>query len=144
MVITIAHLHSTKPEFRFSADSDPAHSLHVEDLRCWGSLAMVLAANKAKCLSLVNHTTNVNHHKIFSETDKKINFLWTYRKDGRINIWVALWYCVVSFFFIHSFIKYVYEFLYLYACMCRYMLTSACAYVMCEFHICMYILRYCV
>ena len=37
-------------------------SRRVGDSRWWGSLTMVLAGNKAKCLSSVNHTTKSNHH----------------------------------------------------------------------------------
>ena len=32
------------------------------DSRWWGSLTMVLAVNKSKCLSPVNHTTKTIHH----------------------------------------------------------------------------------
>ena len=35
---------------------------HVRDPWWWGSLIMVPAGNKAKCLSLVNHTTKTIHH----------------------------------------------------------------------------------
>ena len=37
-------------------------SRRVGDSRWWGSLALVPAANKAKRLSSVNHTTNTIHH----------------------------------------------------------------------------------
>ena len=35
----------------------------VGDSGWWGSLTMVLAGNKAKCLLLVNHTTKILYHK---------------------------------------------------------------------------------
>ena len=48
VVITIAHLHSTKPEFRFSADSNLAHSMlkicDGEDLWQWSWLQIRLNA----------------------------------------------------------------------------------------------------
>ena len=37
-------------------------SRHVGDSRCWGSLTMVPAGNKAKRYSSVNHTTKTIHH----------------------------------------------------------------------------------
>ena len=37
----------------------------VRESRCWGSLSMVPAANKAKRLSSVNHTTKTIHHQYF-------------------------------------------------------------------------------
>ena len=57
---TTAQLHSTKPELRFCAGSNPAR--RVGDSRWWGSLTMVPAGNKAKRLSSVNHTTKTIHH----------------------------------------------------------------------------------
>ena len=39
-------------------------SRRVGDSRWWRSLTMVLAGNKAKRLSSVNHTTKTNHHLI--------------------------------------------------------------------------------
>ena len=59
-VITTAQLHSTKPELRFCAGSNPAR--RVRDSRWWGSLTIVPAGNKAKRLSSVNHTTETIHH----------------------------------------------------------------------------------
>ena len=60
VVITIAQLHSIKPELRFCAGSNPAR--RVGDSRWWGSLTMAPAGNKAKRLSSVNHTTRTIHH----------------------------------------------------------------------------------
>ena len=60
VVITTAQLHSTKPELRFCAGSNPAR--RVGDSRWWGSLTMVPAGNKAKSLSSVSHTTKTIHH----------------------------------------------------------------------------------
>ena len=55
VVITTAQLHSIKPEPRFCRFKPCLES--VGDLRWWGSLTMIPAGNKAKRLSLVNHTT---------------------------------------------------------------------------------------
>ena len=52
MVINTAQLHSTKPE--------PC-LLCIRNLWWWGSLTVVPAADKAKCLSSVNHTTKTIH-----------------------------------------------------------------------------------
>ena len=52
VVVTTAQLHSTKPELRFCAGSNPAHA--VSEIRNEGSLTMVLAGNKAKHLWSVN------------------------------------------------------------------------------------------
>ena len=60
VVITTAQLHSTKPELRFCAGSNPAR--RVGDSWWWGSLTMIPAGNKAKRLSSVNHTTKTIHH----------------------------------------------------------------------------------
>ena len=59
VAITTTQLHSTKPELRFCACSNPAR---VRDSRWWGSLTMVTAGKKPKHLSLVNHTTKTIHH----------------------------------------------------------------------------------
>ena len=59
MVITTAQLHSTKPELRFCAGSNPAR--RVGDSRWWGCLTMVPAGNKAKRLSSVNQTPKTIH-----------------------------------------------------------------------------------
>ena len=43
----------------------------VRDSRWWGSLTMAPAGNKAKSLSLVNHTTKtIHHHHIYTYTVK--------------------------------------------------------------------------
>ena len=60
VVITTAQLHSTKPELRFCAGSNPARRAGYS--RWWGSLTMVRAGNKAKRLSSVDHTTKTIHH----------------------------------------------------------------------------------
>ena len=60
VVITTTQLHSTKPELRFCAGSKPARG--VSEIRDGEDLTMVPAGNKAKCLSLVNHTTKTIHH----------------------------------------------------------------------------------
>ena len=44
----------------------------VGNSRWWGSLTMVPAENKAKCLSSVNHTTKTIHHY------RKSFFLWKF------------------------------------------------------------------
>ena len=63
LVITTAQLHSTRPELRFCAGSNPACGVSaVEHLRWWESLTMVSAGNKAKHLSSVNHTTKTIHY----------------------------------------------------------------------------------
>ena len=58
VVIITAQLHSTNPELKFCAGSNPARSVS----RWWGFLAMAPAGNKAKRLSLVNHTTKTIYH----------------------------------------------------------------------------------
>ena len=61
MVIATAQLHSTKPELRFCAGSNPACGMleirNGEDL-----LTIVTAGNKAEHLLFVNHTTKTIHH----------------------------------------------------------------------------------
>ena len=61
MVITTAQPHSTKPEHRFCAGSNPAGSvseiLDGEDLCQWSRLQIRLNA-----FSSVNHTTKTTHH----------------------------------------------------------------------------------
>ena len=59
VVITTAQLHSTKPEHRFCTVSNPA--CNVSEIRD-GKDTVVLTGNKAKRLSLVNHTTKTLHH----------------------------------------------------------------------------------
>ena len=70
MVITTVQLHSTKPKLRFCAGSNPVW--HVGDSRWWGSLRMVPAGNKVKCLLSVNHTTKTIHHHHHSSTLKSL------------------------------------------------------------------------
>ena len=61
VVITNAWLHSTKPELRFCAGSNPVCSVSEirdgEDLWQWSRLG-----NKTKRLSSFNHTTKTIHH----------------------------------------------------------------------------------
>ena len=56
----------TTAQFQPSRNSGSAQvrtcSQHVRDSRWWGSLTMVPAGNKTKCLSSVNHTTKTIHH----------------------------------------------------------------------------------
>ena len=53
--VTIAQLHSTKPELKFCTGSNPAQGMSEV---CDGeSLTMAPARNKAKCLSSVKHNT---------------------------------------------------------------------------------------
>ena len=60
MVTTAAQLHSTKPELRFCAGSNPARG--VPEIRGGEDLTMAPAGNKTKRLSSVNHTTKTIHH----------------------------------------------------------------------------------
>ena len=60
VVITTAQLHSTKPEFRFCAGSNPARG--VSEIHNGEGLKMIPVGNKAKRLSLVNDTTKAIHH----------------------------------------------------------------------------------
>ena len=60
VVITTAQLHSTKPELRFCAGSNPAR--RVRNSRWWGSLTIVMAGNKAKRFSSGNYTPKTIHH----------------------------------------------------------------------------------
>ena len=70
MVITTVQLHSTKPKLRFCAGSNLVR--HVGDSQWWGSLRMVPAGNKVKCLLSVNHTTKTIHHHHHSSTLKSL------------------------------------------------------------------------
>ena len=69
VVITNAQLHSIKPELRFCTGSNPACS-------------------KAKCLSLVNHTTKTihhhHHHHQREELRKQKVMMWKKAKEGRL------------------------------------------------------------
>ena len=60
VVMTTAKLHSSKPELRFCAGSNPARDVSEirdgEDLWQWSQLEIRL------CLSSVNHTTKTIHH----------------------------------------------------------------------------------
>ena len=71
MVIATAQLHSTKPELRFCAGSNPACGMleiqNGEDL-----LTIVAAGNKAEHLLLVNHTTKTIHHHYYQIIFKTI------------------------------------------------------------------------
>ena len=53
---------------------------HIWESRWWGSLTMVPAGNKAKCLLLVNHTTKTIHHHhhllLFEYIVKSSYFPW--------------------------------------------------------------------
>ena len=61
VVITTTQLHSTEPELRFYAGSNPARGLleicDGKDLRQWSLLEI-----NAKGLSSVTHTTKTIHH----------------------------------------------------------------------------------
>ena len=46
---------------------------HVGDSRWWGSMTMILAGNKAKCLLSVNHTTKTIHHHHSSSSSGRIH-----------------------------------------------------------------------
>ena len=70
MVITTVQLHSTKPKLRFCVGSNLVR--HVGDSQWWGSLRMVPAGNKVKCLLSVNHTTKTIHHHHHSSTLKSL------------------------------------------------------------------------
>ena len=61
----------------------------VRDLKWWGSLTMVLAGNKAKHLSPVNHTTKTTHHQqpIFS-TIMQTELTWISRVALLVFLWV--------------------------------------------------------
>ena len=71
--ITTAQLHSTKPEPRFCAGSNPAHGL--SDI-CGGGgyLTMVPAGNKAQYFSSVNYTTK-SHQKLQPNMSKSRLYL---------------------------------------------------------------------
>ena len=60
MVITTTQLHSTKPELRFCAGSNPSRG--VSEIRDGEDLTMVPVGNKAKGLSSVENTTKTIHH----------------------------------------------------------------------------------
>ena len=75
LVMTIAHLNSTKSELRFCTNSNPARYaleiLNGEDLWQWSRKS----GNKVKCLSSVNHTTEkslLNHRK--KKTNRAVVF----------------------------------------------------------------------
>ena len=61
VVITTAQPHSTKAWTQLLRRLKPC-SRRVGDSRWWRSLTMISAGNKAKRLSLVNHTTKTIHH----------------------------------------------------------------------------------
>ena len=74
VVFTTAQLHSTKPKLRFCTCL-----WRVRDSRWWGSLTVVPAGKKAKCLSLVNHTTKLmlyHHHHHHHHQVKKKKLIW--------------------------------------------------------------------
>ena len=62
VVITTAQFHSTKLELTFCTSSDPPRGVLEIPPRWWGSLTIVPTRNKAKRISLVNHTTKTIHH----------------------------------------------------------------------------------
>ena len=70
VVITTAHFHSTKPELRFCAGSNPACGM--SEIRDGEDLTIVPAGNKAKGPLSVNHTTKTilhhhhHHHQILA------------------------------------------------------------------------------
>ena len=78
VVVTIAQLHSTKPELRFCAGSN--HACGMSEIRDGEDFAIffsiVPAGNKAKRLSLVNHTTKTIHHHHVITCIKKILSSW--------------------------------------------------------------------
>ena len=54
-------------------------SRRVGDSKWWGTLAMILAGNKAKCLSSVNHTTKTIHQFIVMQGSMlQRNCHWSY------------------------------------------------------------------
>ena len=55
----------------------------IRDLRWWGSLTMVPAGNKVKCLSLFNHTTKTIHHHSLSSSFVKD--MWPHNYNMRPN-----------------------------------------------------------
>ena len=55
----------------------------VRDLRWWGSLKMVPAGNKVKCLSLFNYTTKTIHHHSLSSSFLKD--MWPHNYNMRLN-----------------------------------------------------------
>ena len=57
-------------------------SRRVGDLRWWGSLTMVPAANKAKRLSSVNHTTKTIHHHHHHHSHHRMSLIWTDMQNG--------------------------------------------------------------
>ena len=63
VVIITAQLHSTIPELRLCTSSNPARCMSEIDWLWWGSMTMILAGNKTKRLSSVNHTTKTNHYQ---------------------------------------------------------------------------------
>ena len=71
VVITTAQLHSTKPWTQVLCKFQSC-SWHVRDSQWWGSLTIVLAGNKVKCPSSVNHTTRTIHHHIHYLIHNKI------------------------------------------------------------------------
>ena len=63
MVITTGQLYSTKPEFRFCAGSNPICGVwEIRDGESLWLTGLVLAGNKTKWFSSVNHNTKMIHH----------------------------------------------------------------------------------
>ena len=78
---------------------------HVRDSQWWGSLTRVPAGNKAKRLSLVNHTTKTNHHHHLHYQLKKeyafaVHFLYRFIKSWKSasNKWLNV-ICLKLHFF---------------------------------------------
>ena len=90
VVITTVQLHSTKPELRFCAGSNPARL--VGDSRWWGSLTMVPAGNKAKRLLSVNHTTKTIHHHLHHQKRKTVSKVaWDEARHWMKKSWLKIW-----------------------------------------------------
>ena len=61
--ITTAQLHSTKPELRFSAGSNPVRGVSEIGI-CKDFRQFVMIGNKDKCLLSLNHATKTIHYQI--------------------------------------------------------------------------------
>ena len=103
MVITTAKFHSTKPELRFWASSNPANGASKirdgEDL--W---QMALAGNNSKRLSLLSHTTKTiyhhhhhHHHHQGQEDLKQTEDHWYREEKGEALKWIPFHSFVICF-----------------------------------------------
>ena len=107
VVITTAQLHSSKPELRFCAGSNPARG--VSEIRDGEGLWQWSRLEKRLRLSSVNHTTKTIHHWSSSiDSELQIQYELLYLKDmwkdtqdrtKHVNTTVCEWWLLGKPFF---------------------------------------------